>query len=183
MTNKRVFIAIELEESIKDYLQEMQNKIIKNSTRGNFTIKDNFHLTLKFIGEVEDEIIEKIKVCIDDVASRQNDFNLQFSRLGEFPRGNKTMPWVGVKRSESLDKLHLDMENSLEEVSIKKEGKKFTPHITLGRQVVLNRDFSKLVDEIAIEDLTIIVDKISLMESTRINGKLKYIPLYVKKLK
>jgi len=134
-------------------------------------------------GEAPQPLIEKIKKCIDETASNQNNFQLYFNKIGNFPRGNKSIIWIGLKEDDKLNTLYKNIENELEKVNIKKEERKFTPHITLGRQIVLNEDFNKLREEISVESLPILVDKISLMESTRINGELKYIPIYIKELK
>jgi 2'-5' RNA ligase len=66
---------------------------------------------------------------------------------------------------------------------VKREDRNFTPHITLGRQVVCNEEFGKLVEMINVDNMTILVDKISLMESTREDGELKYRPIYVKEFR
>jgi len=108
---------------------------------------------------------------------------LYFDSLGQFPRGNKSIVWVGLKLNEMLNKIYRDLEISLETIGIKREDRKLTPHITLGRHVVCNEEFCKLVEMINIENRIILVDKISLMESTREDGELKYIPIYVKEFR
>lgn len=179
----RVFIAIEFQDKIKDYLKEIQDLTKAKSEKGNFTIKDNFHLTLKFIGEVDLTLIEKIKEAIDKAVIGHNNFKLYFNKIGKFPRGSKSILWVGLKIEKELYLLYDKIENELEKINIKKEERKFTPHITIGREVVLKEDFNNLLKEIELKKLAILVDKVSLMESTRVNGELKYIPLYVKNFK
>lgn len=178
--NKRVFISIELQENIKNYLKEIQSQFLKESEKGNFTIIENFHLTVKFIGETKINKLEQIKKSIENVASYQTSFNLYFDKIGEFKKGNISVVWVGIKANETLDKLYIDLNKSLEEVGIKSELKKFVPHITIGRQIILKEDFNKLSEKITLNTMSILVDKISLMESTRIDGQLKYIPIYTK---
>lgn len=181
-TSKRVFIAIEFSENIKNYLNQIQQIVSSNSSSGNFTHKENLHLTLKFIGEVKIDIIDKIENCIDITALNQNCFQLYFDRLGQFPRGNKSIVWIGLKPNKLLDKLNLTIETSLDKIGIKKEERSFTPHITLGRQAALNESFHLISEKISILNDPILVDKITLMESTRINENLKYVPIYTKSL-
>ncbi|AFS78218.1 2'-5' RNA ligase [Gottschalkia acidurici 9a] len=181
--NKRVFVAIEFPEDIKNYLSKIQKSIIEESEKGNFTTKENLHLTLKFIGEVNESDLEKIKICIDKVALEQNNFQLYFNELGQFPRGNKSIVWVGLESNEILNELYSKLEITLEEIGITREERNFKPHITIGRQVIFNKKFNQIVEQINIDKLSIPVDKISLMESTRVNGELKYIPIHVKKFK
>ena len=179
----RVFIAIEFLDEIKDYLNEIKDIVIKESKSGNFTAKENFHLTLKFIGEVNKSKLENIKECIDKVAINHNDFKFKFNNLGEFPRGNKKIIWIGLQANEKLYNLYLNLEETLSAIGIKKEDREFKPHITIGRQVVLDNDFNKLKENININDMCTFVNKISLMQSTRVNGELKYLPVYSKLLK
>lgn len=179
---KRVFIAIEFNESIKGYLHKVQDMVKEESSAGNFTSEDNFHLTLKFIGEAEADRIEAIKGCIDDVALVHNRFKLNFDRLGNFPRGNRSIVWIGIRESELLLKLQAALEASLEKAGFPKDDKKFTAHITLVRQAALKVDFRRLKEKVEIEAADIAADKISLMESTRVDGRLRYIPIYVKEL-
>jgi 2'-5' RNA ligase len=107
--SKRVFIAIEFEENIKRYLHDIQNRVVQVSEKGNFTSKENFHLTLNFIGEVNIDKIENINKCIYDVAINQSKFKLYFDTLGQFPRGNKSIVWVGLKSNEMLNKIYQDL--------------------------------------------------------------------------
>ena len=179
----RVFIAIEFSDEIKNYLNEIKDIVIKESKSGSFTAKENFHLTLKFIGEVNESQLESIKGCIDKVAINQKDFEFNFSNLGEFPRGNKKIIWIGLQANEKLYNLYLKLEETLADISIKKEDIELKPHITIGRQIVLEGDFNKLKENINIDDMCTFVNKISLMQSTRVNGELKYLPIYSKLLK
>ncbi|MDP4179101.1 MAG: RNA 2',3'-cyclic phosphodiesterase [Bacillota bacterium] len=181
-TSKRVFIAIEFSENTKSYLNQIQQIVSSNSSSGNFTHKENFHLTLKFIGEVKIDLLDKIKKCIDNTALNQNCFQLYFDRLGQFPRRNKSIIWIGLKPNRLIDKLNLTIETSLDKIGIKKEEQSFTPHITLGRQAALNESFQLIAEKINILNDPILVDKITLMESTRIDENLKYVPLYSKSL-
>lgn len=183
LNSNRVFIAIEFQETIKSSLHKIQSMVVKESRTGNFTSKENFHLTLKFIGEATADKIKEINNSIDEVTLNQSNFNLQFDSLGQFPRGNKSIVWVGLKPNEILNKLYLDLEIALEKIGIKREEKKLTPHITIGRQVLLNEDFNKLVEVVDIDNMAILVDKISLMKSARVDGKLKYTPIYINKFK
>ncbi|MBF8981922.1 RNA 2',3'-cyclic phosphodiesterase [Lutibacter sp. B2] len=173
----RVFIAIEFEEKIKNYLSNQQQIIKENSIKGNFTRKENFHLTLQFIGEVKREEIHILKEVIDKARSNTNGFQLFLKNIGRFERGKKSIVWVGITKNDELEELYYDLENLLEAQGYPKEDRPFKPHITLGRQVIFKEGFEEIQKKSSIEPERIIVNKISLMESTRIDGKLKYIPL------
>lgn len=178
MIDIRVFVAIEFEQKIKEYLCERQQAIKENSIKGNFTNKENFHVTLKFIGEVEPEEIENLKKAIDEVAVNQQTFTLSFQKIGQFSRGKKSIVWVGLKKNKDLEKLQNDLENSLEKEGYTKEERTFKAHITLGREVIFKCNFEELQKNVEIKHEKLLVNKVSLMESKRINGKLKYAPIY-----
>lgn len=176
----RIFIAIEFSDEIKKYLYNIQEIVKKNSVSGKFTHEDNFHLTLKFIGETTEAQLNNLKKAIDDVVLNQEKFKLNIGRLGEFPRGRKRIIWLGIEENEMIDGLYLKLEDELEKLGYEKEGRDFVSHITIGREVVIEEEFRELEKKIKITDEIISVDKVSIMESARINGKLTYTPIYVR---
>jgi 2'-5' RNA ligase len=179
----RVFIAVEFEEGIKEYLYELQKGIKAKSTKGNFTLKDNFHLTLHFIGQVDIQAIDGIKRAINETAQEHSNFNISLEGLGQFERGNSAIIWVGLSKSQALMKLQKDLEDSLSNEGYQKKEKPFRAHVTLGREVALQQDFKALEPIIKRQSKEIKVNKVSLMESIRVNDKLVYRPIYSKELK
>lgn len=179
----RVFIAITLEDEMKKYIAQTQTLVKNLSTKGNFTRIENFHLTLRFIGEVDKERIEAIKKAIDDTANGVKPFDLILGQLGEFPRREKKIVWIGIDGGrKQLKDLFEIMESNLEKEGFEREARGLKPHITLGREIRLQESFETLVKDIQIQRKGIPVDKISLMESKRVEGILKYIPIYTKAL-
>ena len=180
----RVFIAIEFEQHIKDYLYSIQKQIMNYSSSGNFTRPENFHLTLKFIGEMQPSYVKDITAAMAEAVKTCNPFKLYPDGLGNFPRGNKMIVWMGLKGElDRLNHLFSRLEMALSDIGIAMETRRYSPHITLGRQVSLTVDFPKLAKDIFPDSSSVIeVSRISLMESTRKNGRLTYIPLYVQSL-
>ena len=179
----RVFIAIELEQEIKEYLIDQQSIIQKNSKKGNFTRGENFHLTLRFIGEIDEDGIHRIQSAMEEAVVKKDVFYLILGDIGEFPRGNKRIVWIGISEGmQPLRDLFERLEGALEKRGFPREAKGLTPHITLGREVVLEKNTADLARELDTISKEIKVVKISLMESVRINGILKYIPIFVKEL-
>ncbi len=174
----KVFIAIEFEEEIKKYIYEKLLCVKKKSIKGSFSRKENIHLTLKFIGEVNHSELKALSTVIDQVAAGKYPFILTINRLGKFDRGNQCIVWIGVEKNEKLYRLNKELEAMLWELGYEKETRSFAPHITLGRQVVFenNETFKDVPISQKIE-----VKKISLMESTRIKDVLTYVPVYSRK--
>lgn len=174
----RAFIAVEFSEEIKVYLSTIQSFIQQKSAKGNFTPQDNFHLTLRFIGEVQPNQIEQLQQAMYTAVENKEPFMLTLQGLGSFPRQNKSIVWIGLQKSENLIRLHNDQEEGLYQIGYAKEERGLTPHITLGREVLLHREFRSIQKEIQILPKEIWVDHITLMESTRKNGVLTYVPIY-----
>ena len=179
----RVFIAIEFSKEIKDYMYRVQQGLKANMEKGNFSNVENFHITLRFIGELSQDKILPLKQAIEKAACNSVSFKLQTGTIGFFPKGNKKILWMGITKEKALlDKLFLSLEGELEKIGIKKEEKLFSPHITLVREAILKEDFNMTKQNTILENREICVENISIMESTRVNGKLTYIPIYVCKL-
>ena len=179
----RVFVAIEFSNEIKEYMYRVQQELKASMEKGNFSNVDNFHLTLRFIGNQPEHRILYLKQAIEKAASSVVSFKLQTDTIGFFPKGNKKVLWMGItKEKKLLEKLYLSLESELEKVGIKKEEKPFSPHITLVREAILKEDFEILKQNMILENKEICVENISLMESTRVDGKLTYIPICVCKI-
>lgn len=99
MDTLRTFIAIELEEETKAQLAEVQAEAEKLCRRGNYTPKENFHLTLHFLGEVQEEDLDYLHEAIYETARRNRPFTMTIDKIGFFPRGNKGILWAGIERS------------------------------------------------------------------------------------
>jgi len=179
----RVFIAIEFSKDIKDYMFRVQQDLKASMEKGNFSNVENFHITLRFIGEQSQDKVPALKQAIEKTAASGISFKLQTDTIGFFPKGNKKVIWMGITNEKALlEKLFLSLELELEKIGIKKEEKPFNPHITLVREAILKEDFIIIKQNTRLENREICVENISLMESTRINKKLTYIPLYVCKI-
>lgn len=178
----RTFIAIELEEEVKDHLANIQVETQKLCRKGNYTPKDNFHLTLHFLGEVEEDDLDYLQEAIFETARRNRPFTLTLDKIGFFPRGNKGIMWAGLEKSTHLQRLFSTLEKSLEQQGFARERKGLSPHITLGREVEPHRSFMDVQKGVKVEPMRISVRSISLMESVRKGPKLVYVPLFCQNL-
>ena len=174
----RTFIAIELEEEVKEHLANIQTETQKLCRRGNYTPKENFHLTLHFRGEVEEEDLDYLQEAIFETARRNRPFTLTLDKVGFFPRGNKGILWAGLEKSNPLQRLFSTLEKSLEQQGFARERKGLSPHITLGREVEPQRSFLDVQKGVKVEPMRVSVRSISLMESVRRGPKLVYVPLF-----
>lgn len=175
----RLFIALNFDEKMKSDLYSVIKRLDKFSEQGNFTRWENLHLTLHFIGETSN--VKGLKTAIDKVNSKP--FDLIFKGLGCFKRNGGDIYWIGAEKSEPLDILHKELYDALLEQGFSPEKGKFKPHLTLGRRVILKKNFNKSEFEKTIPLMTSHIGRISLMRSQRIQGKLVYTEIYGKNLK
>jgi len=174
----RLFFAVEFDDKTRDVLTDKQNMLKRNTLKANFTLRDNLHLTLRFIGEVQPSDLPVLTEIQNLVPGRHNPFTLEISKIGTFGRGTGTIVWAGIKESRELTELQRDLENEIAARGFKPENRPYKPHITLAREFVPAGDIDKIINGIGILQHKFDVRSISLMESTRVNGKLTYLCIY-----
>ena len=104
------------------------------------------HLTLKFIGEIDEEKISEISEIIHQVVENYNEFEIEIYGVGVFP--NTLRPrviWCGVENTLTLEKIANDLNKKLQNIDIQEETKPFKAHLTLGRVKFL-RNTKRLKD-------------------------------------
>ncbi len=135
MGKVRAFISIEVPDDMKLQLQKVQDCIKKGVTGVNWVRPEGIHLTLKFLGDIDEGMIEKIGESIKKATERSSAFLIRLSGLGVFP--NPKFPrvvWVGVKEgAESLKELQRNLEKAMAKLGLPTEDREFKPHLTLGR--------------------------------------------------
>ena len=175
----RTFIAVNLPEKIKRKLAEYEDKWLDLPVR--WTKKENLHITLVFLGYLNDqELLETINLA-ESVASENEPFSINLNKIVYGPP--KKMPprmvWTEGQESQELADLQNDLENSLFGGNEKKV-KPFSPHITLGRMKTW--EFRKLNPEERPDineqiSFNFEVNSIEVMESRLKRGGPEYIVL------
>ena len=171
----RVFIALELPASVKDSLLICQKRIRRLYPVGNYSVGDNFHVTLKFIGEVGLEDLKEIMSCMDQVVDNFLDFEIRIGGLGVFSRGIRSIVWARVIDDSFLCGLFTGLEDCLVSSGFLREDRSFSPHVTLGRNILVN---GTGISNIVCDIISCRVGSICLMESRRVDGVLMYVPIY-----
>lgn len=172
----RLFIAINFTNEVKDYLYKTIMELKQQSVSGNFSQKENMHLTLAFLGEVPDSGIENIESAMDRVNGK--GFKIEISGFGNFRNRGEKLYWRGIKENKDLNSLQKSLIDKLKEDNIEFDEKPFKPHITLGRRCIMKTGFSE--DDFAanLQTINMDVSSISLMKSRHIHGKLRYSEVY-----
>lgn len=157
----RLFIAINFED--REYFKQIQGQLPIDMADLNLT--KTYHLTLKFLGEVEDSKVDLIKERLQNIKVGQ--FTAAVSQIGFFPSESYIQViWAGFKENKEIISLQQKVELSLKDLF--KEGKRFHPHITLAR-VKFVKDKENIIrklKEIKIEEKTFEIKNIKLIKST-----------------
>lgn len=183
MIKIRIFIAINFDENTKSYFQHIKNKLENFYTKGRLTDIENFHLTLQFIGELEECSIPKLLNAIQECVSKHDAFSLTLDTLGSFKKQNLNILWIGINYSENLVRIYEELCLTLKHERISFDQKPLKPHITLGRHIILKKEIGELINLLTLDNIIIPVNNITLMESKQVNGKLTYVPLATLPLK
>ena len=172
----RTFIAIDLPNDIKDVIAGLQERLKVPAADVKWVAPENVHLTLKFLGEIDEAKLDKVIKIIEGSAGNTHGFQLRLSSLGAFPKINfPRVIWVGIDRGEKEAKeIAEELEEKIAKIGIPKEERSFSSHITIGRvRSAKNRD--KLLKGLEAEarefpnseaGLEFYVSKITLFKST-----------------
>ena len=161
----RLFIAVHFSDEVKNTLLDAIGSLKKQTASANFTREENLHLTLAFIGE--STRVRDISDCIDSLDCKK--FSLTVGGCGNF--GN--LWWVGIEKNPTLSDIAENLQDSLRQKGFSIEKRPFKPHITIAREVAAKGRIS-----LSVPKKSMIVERISLMKSERINGKLTYTEIY-----
>ena len=161
----RLFVGIELPHAVKEHLHLLSGGI----DEARWTARGNHHLTLAFIGQVDEPVAEEIDQALG--AIHDHPFQLKLSGVGQFDRGGHTIiVWAGVEHNPALDHLHDKVKTALLRRHIPIENRKFTPHVTLariGHGARPDRVFRYLADHGLFSAAPFEVHKFCLFESLR----------------
>lgn len=174
----RVFIAIELPEEIKGFLSRIQLKLKSAQADVSWVKPHNIHLTLKFLGEIDEKTLNNVIAIIEDTAKDKSVFHIRLSCLGAFPRmSSPRVIWVGIdKGDEQVKTIAKELEEKLSNLGFSPEDRTFSSHFTLGRtktaknREILANGLAKLQNKFNEESLEFLANKITLFKSTLTPG-------------
>jgi len=131
----RAFISVNLNESLHEEIGRLQQSL-ESEVRGvRWTKPQNCHLTLKFLGEISDLVLDTLGKSLPGIGQALDPFSIEIGGLGCFPKnGPLSILWIGA--SQGGDELSA-LENAIREPLIKSgisfDKKPFVPHLTIGR--------------------------------------------------
>jgi 2'-5' RNA ligase len=160
----RLFIALNFNE-LKDYFSELQKPIPKVDTK--LTFPKDFHLTLKFLGEVEDSKVDEIKTLL--AAVKFKPFEAKITSIGFFTEQFIRTVWIKAEAKEIID-LQKQVDEKL--ISLFKKETQFEPHITLARTKFIKDKnvFIEQIRKIKTAEKTVKIKDFELVKSTLMPG-------------
>ncbi|HEY5541957.1 MAG TPA: RNA 2',3'-cyclic phosphodiesterase [Candidatus Binatia bacterium] len=129
----RAFIAVTLDSKVIDQIAAASHQLRPEITGVRWVTPANFHLTLKFLGSIDDAAIEPIGATLREQLRLFPRFTINAKGLGVFPGPKRPrVLWVGLT-GDRLVSLASRVESALRPLGFTPEGRKFTPHLTIGR--------------------------------------------------
>ena len=177
-----LFLAVEPDEETKSLLAQMLARAFDDEwpLPGRLSPPDNWHVTVRFLGLLDDVLLDRVLAGLDQAASTEPDWpdgpiTVTLAGVGTFPRPEKaTVLWVGVE-SEPLAELAEAVQDLVRSVGVEPEERPFRPHLTLSR-VRPPLDLSDLVG-VDWGRLRFTADRLTLFESRRQPGGVRYHPV------
>ncbi len=170
---KRLFLAIELPEHIKNEIIIRQNNLVKKLGIKGKTRRDSLHMTIKFIGDFEENLIKGFCEELANQTKSAYSFTLTLKKLGCFPNcRNPRIVFVSTDRPKELIEIVNISESVSELFNIPKETREFTPHITIYRP-----KRKAIIEETKVNPLSFEVESITLFQSILKPEGAKYIAL------
>jgi len=165
----RCFISVDVEDAnLLDGVMEVISQLASTRAHIKPVERENIHLTLRFLGEIDPSLIDRIYRVLQSIAFKP--FTMKIERLGAFPSiSNPRVIWLGVSTgANELKNIHSQLERGLEDLGFKREREEFIPHITIAR-VKSSRNKALLVKKIMelqnVEIGEMVVDTIRLKQS------------------
>jgi len=171
----RSFIAVEMPAAVKaelgaiiERLQPQRHRCVK------WVASDGIHLTLKFLGNIDTNAVPAVVVAIEQAASGIPAMELSLGGLGMFPNERRPrVVWVALDGDTGpLAELQRNIENAMRPLGFEPEGRKFTPHLTLGRvrenaSPKERKDIGLSIESVKCDwEMGFTVREVSLMKST-----------------
>ena len=130
----RLFVAFGLPPRERREIHESCAVLRERDLPVRWVPPDRYHVTLKFLGEVDDERVEALAGALHGAARETEPFEVELSGVGAFPTIRRPrVLWLGVDASPRLRSLKQDVEWAMAGEGFEREARTFHPHLTLGR--------------------------------------------------
>jgi 2'-5' RNA ligase len=168
----RLFIGIKITPSSEIWtaLRELKQQLSESEI--NWVKQENYHITLKFLGETPEYYINSIDIIIQQILYNIHKFDIELKGCDFFGKKSPQIIWIGLHQVEKLIFLQRMFNKSLQELGFTTETKAFIPHLTIGRIKKLkssNSNFVKIIEKTSVK----IIKPIEIKQVDLIQSKLE----------
>jgi RNA 2',3'-cyclic 3'-phosphodiesterase len=144
----RTFLAVELSQELRAALASLQQELkrriepeLKGGARISWVQPGSLHLTIKFLGDMDEQMVDPLRAALEQALGTHIAVNVPLERLGGFPRPQSPrVLWVGPSENwergteaRRVEEIHAAIEQTCEGFSFLRETRPFSPHLTLAR--------------------------------------------------
>ncbi|KUK01395.1 MAG: RNA 2',3'-cyclic phosphodiesterase [Methanobacteriales archaeon] len=133
MEKIRSFLAIDVDNPLKDKIIEVQKILDEANAQLKFVEPENLHFTLKFFGQINNNMIKELSRIIKEKIGSYKPFKLKIEGIGVFPNKNyMRVIWLGAKNPKKFSEIQKAFDEQFSKLGFKKE-KSYIPHLTIAR--------------------------------------------------
>lgn len=130
----RCFISVNLPDDAKAAINSIVTELKKTGADVKWVNAENIHLTLKFLGDTDEQLIPRISDALCKKLSHYKAFYIKIADAGCFPSEKRPrVVWIGIEDSETLADIQKDVDDVLTDFGFSYEARSFSPHLTIGR--------------------------------------------------
>jgi len=170
----RIFVGVGMNQPVRTALSKAAEEA-RALVAGRYVSQKNYHCTLAFIGQTEQEQIQEAEQALKKTAPLIEPFLLELGKLSYFRHPDNSVLFCGLSENASLKALAAQVRIALKEAGIPYDGGPFHPHITLARHAKLD---AQALSGVVVPSVEMQVKKITLFESKRVEEQLRYLPLF-----
>ena len=186
MEKIRTFIALEISDKVRDELSRIESMLKKVDANVKWVKPDSVHLTLKFLGYIDEEKVQVISKHLENIASGSHPFKMVLEKIGVFPHWNyPKVVWVGISEvAGEAKEIAAMVDEAMAGEGFEKEKRPFSPHLTIGRvRGPQNKlELQKAADSVEVQPTSSDITKIVLFKSDLTREGAVYTPLYTANL-
>lgn len=145
----RIFVAIDLPDYIRGRLAEVQWFLKSSEAKLRIVSPENIHITLKFIGDVDEGILKRIEEAISLIDLQQ--FEITIRNVTGNPPNKPKVVWCNIDDMGFCGKLHSQINDLLMPIGIEKDARKYKPHATLARVSRFHKSLNEKIAELSFE--------------------------------
>lgn len=134
MAKIRCFLALPVSPAVQSAAASLIADLQSEASDVKWQDPKKLHLTLKFLGSVESETVQRISEALIALARYHSAFDMIYDGLGGFPSlDHPTVLWIGTRPNEPLQRLYRDIEDVVTQFGFVRDDRSFHPHLTLAR--------------------------------------------------